>query len=83
MGWIDKTFLWFRQLFEEDGEPSLRRVAFGYSLLLVTFVLVWHCYSPSTIDEHVVLVFNKIFLYVATIWGVRGLVDSALEKLMK
>ena len=60
---------WLRKLIEDEGVPSLRRAAFAYSLVLVSIVLIAHCFDPTIITKEVVDVVEKTFFCVSGIFG--------------
>ncbi|MCL1909205.1 MAG: hypothetical protein FWG12_07580 [Holophagaceae bacterium] len=75
------AFRWFKALVEDGGEPSLTRSAFAYSLMLQTAVIFWHCAAPGVIDQHVVAIFNNTLIFIASIWGVRGIASDIIDKI--
>lgn len=79
--WIKPTFYWHKALVEENGEPSLTRYAFAISIIVQIAVVIWHCIAPGIINEHVVSIFNNTLLFLAGVWGIRGIVADAIEKI--
>ena len=80
---VKATFYWLKALVEEDGQPSLTRSAFACSLILQIVVTIWHCIAPGIIDQHVTNMFNNTLLFIAGIWGIRGIANDAIEKIIQ
>ena len=79
--WIVRTFVWHKKLVEEDSEPSLTRYALAISIIVQIIVVFWHCYAPGIVNEHIVSIFNNTLLFLAGIWGVRGIASDIIEKI--
>ena len=89
-GLVKKSHEWLRQLFEEDcletgkeGKPSLRRVAFAYSVFVVSAVLFLQIPYPHILSDSTVGLVRELFICVAVVYGAPRLAESVTDAISK
>jgi hypothetical protein len=71
---------WLVRLFEEDdGKPSLRRVSFGYSLALLTWILVVQVWHPHVLTDSTVGAIRELFIAVCVVYGLPRVAESVTD----
>jgi hypothetical protein len=79
---MKKVCSWASKLFTEPDEegierPSLRRVAFGYSMLVATYIVVVSVWFPHLLTEPTVKIVEQMMWIVAFVHGGPGVINAA------